>query len=191
MADIRTQRQLYHLTDIQNLASIFRQGLLPRSHVQGFSDVADQTIIVSRRTLRLETYVPFHFFAKNPFDGRVQRDHPQRVFALLVVLRTLAEAQNWKIIPTHPLATGNIQLLDYQQGMQTIDWALMNQRDYSNELCRLTCMAECLSPNAVAPTNISSIYVKDAHSEQYVSQLMAAHNINCYLNVNPQMFVGT
>lgn len=190
MADIRTQRQLYHLTDIQNLASIFRQGLLPRSHVQGFSDVADQTIIASRRSLRLETYVPFHFFAKNPFDGRVQRDNPHRNFVLISVPRSLAAQQNWKVIPTHPLAAGSIQLFDYEQGMQVINWDLMNQRNYLNELCRMTCMAECLSPVAVAPRYFSAIYVKNEQLANNVRQSMSAHNVNCHLNINAQMFVG-
>mgnify|MGYP003642161748 CR=1 FL=1 len=40
-----------------------------------FSDVADCDILESRRGFDLDTMVPFHFFARNPFDGRVQEDH--------------------------------------------------------------------------------------------------------------------
>ena len=40
-----------------------------------FSDVADCDILESRRVFDLDTMVPFHFFARNPFDGRVQEDH--------------------------------------------------------------------------------------------------------------------
>lgn len=192
MADIRMQKLLYHLTDIQNISSIIKLGILPRNQVHGFSDIADHSIIASRSSLKLETYVPFHFFAKNPFDGRVQRDNPQKSFALLAVPRTLAAQQNWKVIPTHPLSVDHsyTQLLDYDEGINTINWDLMNQRDYRNESCRLTCMAECLSPTAVAPHYISAIYVKDEHSAQHVNQLLNTHGINCHVNVTPTMFIG-
>ncbi|RVU34572.1 DUF4433 domain-containing protein [Rheinheimera riviphila] len=190
MVDIRTQKQLYHLTDIENLGSILRQGILPRRYLNGFVDVADPAIVASRCGLQLENYVPFHFFAKNPFDGKVQNNHPQKNFVLLAVSRALAAAQNWKVIPTHPLATGQIQLLNYEDGMQAIDWELMNRRDYRHEPCRLTCMAECLSPYAVAPGSIFSINVRDSDSKQQVEQLKTAHGILCHVNITPHMFVG-
>lgn len=64
MTDIRTQQFLYHLTDTNNLNDIFSGGLKSRSLLRGFSDIADPEIIASRRALRLEEYVPFHFFPK-------------------------------------------------------------------------------------------------------------------------------
>lgn len=191
MADIRIQKQLYHITDIENIHSIFQHGILPRSRINGFVDVADPAIVASRQGMQLENYVPFHFFAKNPFDGRVQRSYPQKNFVLLTVSRHLAASQNWKIIPTHPLAAGTVQILDYQEGIQAINWDLMNLRDYRDEQCRLTCMAECLSPYAVGPSSIFSIIAKDSAAEQRVRQLAATHGISCHINVNPHMFVGT
>ncbi|OMH39412.1 DarT ssDNA thymidine ADP-ribosyltransferase family protein [Motiliproteus sp. MSK22-1] len=104
MADIKEQKLLYHLTDIENLPSILEQGLLSRSKVSGFVDVADADIIESRKNLALDHYVPFHFFGGSPFDGRVQIDNKDKRFALITVRRTVAEANGWKIIPRHPLA---------------------------------------------------------------------------------------
>ena len=190
MVDIRAQKQLYHLTDIENLDSILKKGILPRSSLNEFVDVADPAIVASRSGLQLENYVPFHFFAKNPFDGRVQLSHPQKEFVLLAVTRKLAQNEGWKVIPKHPLASGVPQLLDYEDGIEQIDWDLMNRRDYQDEQSRLTCMAECLSPSEVRPGAICNIIVKDEKTAKYVSQLVATNGLDCYVNVNANMFVG-
>ncbi len=72
---IRDQQFIYHLTSIDNVPSIVRRGLLPRAHLDaGFTDIADPEIIEGRRGEALEQFVPFHWFAKNPFDGRVHME---------------------------------------------------------------------------------------------------------------------
>lgn len=84
---IRTQSYLYHLTSVANIPSILKRGLLARASLnQGdFADVADSEIIEGRRQQDLERYVPFHWFAKNPFDGRVHQDRPDEDFVLVAV----------------------------------------------------------------------------------------------------------
>ena len=67
MADIKKQSLIYHLTSLENVPSILDQGLLPRSELTRFTDVADGDILSSREGLNLQNYVPFHFFARNPF----------------------------------------------------------------------------------------------------------------------------
>lgn len=96
------QQLLYHITDIENLAAIFDQGLLPRAQLTNFVDIADDEILNSRKRLKLETMVPFHFFARNLFDARVQLDNPEKEFVIISVQRTFAKAHGWKIIPEHP-----------------------------------------------------------------------------------------
>ncbi|MFJ4346088.1 DarT ssDNA thymidine ADP-ribosyltransferase family protein [Pseudomonas sp. NPDC089401] len=157
--DIQSGKLLYHLTSLENVPSIFERGLLPRSQLAGFHDVADQEIIKGRGTHGLENYVPFHWFARNPFDGRVQRDHPQKQFVLITVHRSLAERDNWKVIPCHPLAGTEFRILDYRAGLAAIDWQTMNRRDYLNQDCKNVCMAECLSPHAVSSALFFKIFV--------------------------------
>jgi len=86
MTDIKNQQLLYHLTSIKNIASILEHGLKPRNAMSEFVDVADSEILKSRKLYSLETYVPFHFFARNPFDGRVQKDRPNEKFVALLTL---------------------------------------------------------------------------------------------------------
>lgn len=190
MADIKTQSLLYHLTDINNLEAIFADGLKPRSELQGFSDVADPEILDGRKALALEQRVPFHFFAKNPFDGRVQKDHPEKTFVLITVHRSYAKANNWAIIPRHPLGGNEIALLDYDEGMAKIDWGQMNDRDYRDPECKSVCMAECLAPVTVEPAFFFSVYVKDVNSFNEVGRLRRVHGLQFHLNHNRSMFLA-
>lgn len=88
----RNGKLLYHLTSLDNLDSIFTNGLQPRAILTNghFNDVADSEILASRHHFGLDRYVPFHFFAKNPFDYGVQRAYPNKAFVLVTVLRTVA-----------------------------------------------------------------------------------------------------
>lgn len=190
MTDIKNQKLLYHLTSIENIANILEHGLKPRSALSEFVDVADSEILESRKSYSLETYVPFHFFAKNPFDGRVQIDRPNEKFVLIAVHRDFAKSQNWKIIPCHPLANVEIKILSYDEGVNEINWELMESRDYSNTDCKSTCMAECLSPNTVQAKDFFSIYVCCSESEEIVKKYMRNNNLSTiHINNNHNMFV--
>ncbi|MBQ0928858.1 DarT ssDNA thymidine ADP-ribosyltransferase family protein [Ideonella alba] len=186
--DIRQKRLIYHLTSLENLPSILTSGLLPRAQLNGFVDVADHEILEDRKRLQLEKCVPFHFFAKNPFDGRVQRDHPDKQFALIAVRREVARLNGWKIIPRHPLAGDGIQLLDYDGGMEAIDWETMNRRDYSDHESKCVCMAECVAPGPVSPTLFQSITVKDEKARAVVRGYLAATTLQLYVDANAAMF---
>lgn len=190
MSTIRTQSFLYHLTDMNNLPSIFANGLRSRNQLQSFSDVADPQIIASRQQFRLESYVPFHFFARNPFDGAVQLNNKSKKFALIAVQRSVARQNNWSIIPQHPLSSQTIRIFDYQTGMEVIEWDVMDQRNYHDDRCRRVCMAECLSPTIVLASSFYAIYVKSELDKAMLEQLKAQYGLSCYINVNPQMFVN-
>lgn len=189
MPDIKNQKLLYHLTSIKNIGPIFANGLRPRAELQSFEDVADGEIIANRRHLSLENYVPFHWFARNPFDGRVQADRPDELFVLITVSRALAASRNWQIIPRHPLAAANIELMDYAKGFSEIDWDAMNQRDYHDPYCKSACMAECLSPTTVSPNKFFNIFVNCDESAAYVEKQKNRHHMQLEIKVNGRMFL--
>ncbi len=188
LPNIQEQSYLYHLTASENLPSILLSGLLPRSQLSDFNDIADHEILESRSAHHLDSMVPFHFFAKNPFDGRVQSLYPTKQFVLIAISREFAENNSWSIIPKHPLS-GDFKILSYQEGMEQIDWELMNTRDYHNPECKSVCMAECLSPTIVSPNNFSAIYVKSDEIKKVVFQLVKDAKLSCYVNVQPSMFL--
>lgn len=188
MPDIREQKLLYHITSIDNLPSILDHGLLPRDSIVGFVDVADQEILGGRQAYNLERYVPFHFFARNPFDGSIQRAHPRTDFVLITVRRALAKARNWNIIPRHPLANQGVEVLGYDDGMNRINWEAMNRREYHDDESKSVCMAECLSPAVVPVEYFFKIYVSNAQVEQAVLLMLRERGLNIEVDVNRGMF---
>ncbi|GKX45260.1 MULTISPECIES: DarT ssDNA thymidine ADP-ribosyltransferase family protein [Pectobacterium] len=181
---IRDKKLLYHLTCIDNLESIIDTGLRSRSSLKGnFKDVADGEIIQGRGAKALEEMVPFHFFAGNPFDGRVLVDNKTLEFCMITVQRNVAQKNKWKILPKHPLASEGVELMDYDKGMKSIDWEVMDKRDYKDTNCKLVCMAECLSTETVLPSSFFCIYVKDASAKKRVEQWVKDKDLNFYIDI--------
>lgn len=187
---IEDQALLYHLTCMDNLPNILETGLRSRASVKGkFIDVADGEIITGREALNLQTMVPFHFFTKNPFDGRVLKDHDKKSFCIIAVRRTFANKNGWKVIPKHPLSSSSaVSLLDYDEGIAQINWELMNTRDYKNTECKSVCMAECLSSVTVEPENFCCIYVKNDDEKKHVEDLIKKQGLSIFVTVNSYMF---
>lgn len=190
MSNIQVGKLLYHITDMDNLNSILEKGLLPRSELEVFVDIADSEIIEGRKKHKLEDYVPFHFFGNGPFDGRVQLDNKEKSFIYLTVRREYAKAQNWRIIPLHPLGKEEPHLLDYQTGIDEIDWKSMNTKNFTNDYTKRVCMAECLSPGAVTSDKLQSVFVKNDDDKSYVESLCKQYEISLHVNVQTYFFVN-
>lgn len=186
---IQEQKLLYHLTDLDNLESILKKGLMSRYELNGkFKDVADPDILEGREKYDLHKMVPFHFFAKNPFDGRVLADHPHESFCLISVYRSFAKSRKWEIIPKHPLSKASaFEICDYESGFEKIDWKKMNKREYSDPDCKSVCMAECLSPSTVDAKDFRIIYVKSEQEHKLVTKLIKRHNLDTIVTINPKM----
>jgi hypothetical protein len=109
---------------------------------------------------------------------------------LLTVHRTYARGRGWKIIPRHPLA-GHEQprLLDWDEGMDAIDWRQIDREDrnYDDQECRLACMAEALSAQAVSLGEVAFIYVPNPRVQQSVLDKLDRSQHN-KLRVNENMF---
>ena len=185
---IKDQKLLYHLTSVENLDGIFRDGLKPRAGLSGFKDVADAEILKKRQALQLDNYVPFHWFAKNPFDGSVQRSRPEAQFVLISVYRSTAKQYGWKVIPRHPLAGDSVQLLDYEQGFEAIEWNVMSSRDYLDPHCKSICMAECLAPGVVKPDAFFKIFTPSEEVDALCVAKLQAADVNVQTSVNQRMF---
>ncbi len=67
--NIREQKLLYHLTSVENLDGIFKDGLKPRASLSGFTDVADAEILKKRQLQQLDNYVPFHGLLETLLKG--------------------------------------------------------------------------------------------------------------------------
>ncbi|OED47315.1 hypothetical protein ACH42_03070 [Endozoicomonas sp. (ex Bugula neritina AB1)] len=191
MPQIQDQKLLYHLTALTNLENILESGMLSRNRLSMdmVTDVADPDILSSRERNALADYVPFHFFARNPFDGCVQDQHRDKDFILITVKRELARNCGWKVTPMHPLAQPEPAILDYDEGIAAIDWEAMNRRDYHDDHSKSVCMAECLSPETVGWEVFFAIYVPNENVGNQVRELKEARGADFHVNERPTMFL--
>lgn len=189
---IKNKKLLYHLTSLDNLDSILKWGLLSRDEIDYFDNIADPDIIDFRKKNNLTKYVPFHFFADNPFDGIVQKKSPSKEFIYICLFREFAQKNDFRIIPKHPIAMTPLILYNYLNGYEIIEWEIMNNRDYSDRNCKHICMAECLSPKTISPISFSQIFVRTEKVKQIVeaecSKILNT-SFDFHTNVNSNMFV--
>lgn len=191
---IKDGKLIYHLTDINNIENIIQMGLLSRKTLiergMVFEDVAEPEILQFRKLHDLDEYVPFHFFARNPFDGRVQKSYPDSEFAYLCMSRDKARELQFEIIPRHPLNMAPFMMYTYEDGMEIIEWDKMERRDYSDKECKEICMAECVHKGDVDINDIFSINVKTEENKAYVESILRKYGINSiYVNAAPNYFV--
>lgn len=186
---IKDITQFYHLTSLNNIEGIIRDGLLPRESLNTFEDVADPEIIEKRNELDLNNMIPFHFFIHNPFDGRVMKDHPDMEFVYLCINRSYAKSHNWKILPRHPLVCQKEDLKDYDEGFNSIDWPIMENRDYQDDYNKAVCMAEALSPTPIPIENFCFINVRTQEAFNYVNSLLMKYNKNANVSISPNYFI--
>ena len=96
--NIKDGKLLYHLTRLDNLASILTHGLQPRCELTNtnFKDIADGEILSSRQQHNLDRYVPFHFFAKTPLIMPLKMHIQQRGLSSSVSVGNWHEVINGK-----------------------------------------------------------------------------------------------
>lgn len=190
MENIKTNKLIYHLTRLDNLYSILKNGLLPRKKVlrkiKKFSDVADPNIITERTLLGLDEYVPFHFHPYSSFDADVKATYPDDEFVYICVHRKDAEMNGYKIIPIHPLSLDEVVLYDYDEGFDLIDWDTMHELGTETKYKKNVKMAECLKDDDVYASEFFCIYVRDEETKEYVEDILEELNIGLnppYVNI--------
>lgn len=190
MAKAQAGKLLYHLTALSNIPSIAKLGLLSRQaledSMQDFRDSANPEIIQGRKRFELESMVPFHFFTKNPFDYAVINANPTEDYAILTVERSHAEREGWRICPSHPLSAEVPEILSWKEGFSEIRWDLIDDgnRDYSDQDCKLACMAEALSPSPVPWEDFFSIVVANEKCKDWLLQVLTSMNKHSTIFIN-------
>ncbi len=202
-------KQLYHMTRLENMPSILEYGLLSRRQVEQFGllsmDIADPDILAGRENVQLprplSEYVPFHFFVKNPFDGRVCNQYGPEKMAIIAINRArVPNMDSCYILTAHPLHP-SAQILPYREGIQPESinpdnkwWKALDlefpARDYNNNDIKQKCMAECLIPDKVEYFDCVFVYTDEAKAE--LLKCTGARRVRNYperyIEVNTDMF---
>lgn len=81
-------------------------------------------------------------------------------------------------------------MLPWDEGMDSIDWSQMDRfpRPYETDRnCKLTCMAEALSPVPVSLAVAQGIFVATEETEDHVRSVIS-NRLRIHVNLNPDMF---
>lgn len=195
IATAKTQKLLYHLTEIDNLDSILKYGLLPRKLILEqsikFTDVADPNIIDKRTELGLDGFTPFHFHPYSAFDVAVKHAHNPKEMMYICITRELARYNNFYILPQHPLSSDDFELFGYDEGFDKIDWDTLMEKNRTDTYAKEVKMAECLTDLIIPPKCFQCIYVPSIEARQIVTDILEKHGIDCpppFVNVQPMWF---
>lgn len=187
---------LYHITHLDNIASIVEHGLLSRSALLesgniNFTDIADPEIVSRRERYRksLSQYVLFHFYVRNPFDGAVCKKYGSKNMAIISIRRDSHKRNELFIIPSHPLDCDEPDIYPYEEGFQLINWEILDRetgRDYHDPEIRKACMAECVMDYRIPAEAFFRVYVYDEAAKHRLEGLTGAEKIT--IEVNNLMF---
>lgn len=186
---------LYHITHIDNLPSILKNGLMSRQALSAtgnhFTDIADPEILSKREGYReaLSKFVLFHFYPKNPFDGAVCKKYGSENMAIISIRRSDHEKNEFFIIPSHPLDCDEPDIYPYAEGFPLIRWDILDRavgRDYHDSEIRKACMAECVMDYVIPPEAFVYVYVKNENAKARILAMEHADKIS--VSVNPYMF---
>lgn len=199
---IQEGKLLYHLTSIDNLENIFKNGLLSRKDALDKNsikdDIADSEIIAKRKELGIDDYVPFHFCGLTPFAGAVLKaaENKDKKFCYITIKREFAKGQDFEICTAHPLSENpKAEIKSYNEGLKSIDWENAEKRDYQDEVSKNACMAECLATSPIMPKDFSFIYVPNEETKNSVKELLEKANqgkkekIEVTIQINEYFFI--
>ncbi len=179
--DTKDAKLLYHLTRLDNLDTILEHGLLSRKAVRnmkiGFSDIANKDIISKRTELGLDDYIPFHFHPYSSFDVAVKTTYLDEEFVYICITRQIAKDYNFKVLPKHPLSIDECMLLEYDEGIATIDWDIMHTIGTDDDYAKNVKMAECLTDLIIPAEAFQSICVRNDDIKKIVEEKLKSYNI--------------
>lgn len=184
----------YHMTHINNLDSIIKNGLYPHNNIYKKTDISNKD--VNDRRVRLEpiyhkqihSYVPFYFNPRNAMLYRNQKQFGNGIIilqfknSLINIDKSLITNSNASADST--LFTSNINYL-YDQNFINLSnlfadsW---NNNGNSNYQIKQTMMAELLIPNFVGSNHIEKIICMDNQIKRFIDTNINTNGIKVIID---------
>lgn len=163
---------LYHLTHIDNIASIYRHGLLShsRAHSSGLvtRDISDMNVQDRRSNrwlgeLPLHDYVPLYFTPRNPMLYR--RLNIQDDIAILCMDSHLLMEEGTCFTDGNSASNGT-QWSNQLEDLSQLDWNCIRGEYWTDfEDGRRKRCAEALVPNQIPANRIQRIYTRNRRAQ--------------------------
>ena len=166
---------LYHMTHIDNLESILRNGLF--SHKNKYQKVDISDCDVNSRRSRAEpiyhklihSYVPFYINPKNAM--LYKRQEIQNEIVILKLRRELIYG-NGTIFTDGNASSQHTSFSNNLNELHLLDWDCLNDDNwYTHDDGRRTRMSEVLVPNYVCVDNIEAVICNNSITEKNIKKL--------------------
>lgn len=193
-------RFIFHMTDIRNLDSIIKNGLLSTNNKESLG-IKHQNIanlkIQERRDLKdipcgpkgkLHDYVPFYFSSMNPMLLGVinSKNYDQQLIIYLCIKIQRLDKDDAFFSQASLNTTEDSEIYDNCERLKELNWELIDSRkwSYKNKDERHQKMAETLIKDKVRIDEIDAIVVFDKYIKEKVERIFKDNNIKppkiCY-----------
>lgn len=167
MQEHKRQFSLYHMTHINNLASILQRGcLLSHNQVKHYTDISNNS--VNNRRTRAEPhfnrsiheYVPLYINPRNAMLYNVQKAYPDEI-VLFKIHNSVCLNPYTLFTYKNAAADDAIFFNDIKEFLDEADWNGINCNTwFDNPIAKKTMMSECLIYNSIPVSYIEAIECK-------------------------------
>jgi len=197
-------KELYFITPIDNIPSVFKHGLLSHNKIKALAiphkSIADEEVqklrakkVIPGGKGKLHDYVNLYFNPRNAMMFKRKDSHAQNC-VLGVNAAILAEPN---VIITDGNAAANdvyVGFFSPSLGLQRLDKKMVFARSWWSqnpyEMCRRrsTVCAEVLVRDHLSVSNITGVYVSCEESSDKIKSILATVKINIPVLINGKMF---
>ena len=150
--------KLYHMTHINNLQSVFTNGLLSHNTMKDYAyiDISDTAVNNRRSNIEpffeksIHDYVPFYYNVRNAMLNRVQREHGENIIILEIGLE--ASFEKYTLFTNQNASTLDVVFYNcIKEFLESVDWnTIYSWSWFEREIeVKQKMMAECLILNQV------------------------------------------
>lgn len=197
-------KELYFITPIDNLPSIFKHGLLSHNKIKamrlGHKSIADDEVQKRRANKvipggkgKLHDYVNLYFNPRNAMMYKRKNDHGQ--ICVLGVNVMVLDQPNTIITDGNAAAEdAYVRFFSPSQGLQLLDKKIVFARSWWSqnhfEMChnRSVACAEVLVQNQLPGSYITQIYASCPESSNKIKSLLVDIEINIPVVINGKIF---
>ena len=192
--------ELHYICNIQNLALIFRRGILCHSRAaklqhESIADLVVQDkrskVIVPGVGRKLHSYANLYFNARNPMMFKRKGLHEQ---LCVVSIAPSILKEKGVVITDRNASSQYVKFLEPPYGLAEINKDLIYARYWNHDdpiekyLHSSIICAEVLVPDAVPPKFITAIYVSCEKTEQFVRQILIDLKVKMKIQINSDLF---
>lgn len=178
LADSTMNSQLYHMTHIDNLSSILRDGLYSHNSVRSTFDISDRGVNRRREVPEpihkrpIHDYVPLYFNVRNAMLYRVEQEYGDRI-VILEFDKEICLLNNTLFTYNNAASTLAVFYYCIRKFSDDIDWNTVNSKYWGDDYhLKLSTMSECLVLGHLDQKFIKSIHCQTKNAANEVCSIL-------------------